>query len=556
MNPQAAVRALLGLAAAAALAAYDPFGLDAYTDAKLTAWSALLCAACAVWASGAAHRPVPVRLDAAVVLALVTAAGVSMTSLDRTLSLFGPAHLRGDGLLPLLSLAAGYWAARSSGLGDAPKPLFLGLAGAAFVLGAGAVFERAGLPPMPGLPTGLTDGRANSVSGSPVYLGASLALCLPAVLDLARSERGRLRAFAAAAGAACAAGLWLSRSRGAWVSAAAGAACWAALSSGTLSPRLRRAAFAGAAVALLLLPALFLLRGSRAASDAGRLEVWRTSLRLARERPVTGWGPGTLELALQLRADEGFLRAYGREHTQASAHNDFLHAAAVGGAPGLLSLLALWTALVLASRAALAAGLSGTPAAAGALAALFIQAKVSPLPFGALAAGGLYAACLVPHKKAGGAGRSAWVPALALLGLTFVGGRGMAADRAHRHALEAQNAGRFPEMERSLKMAFQLDRSNASPAFERVLLLVKTARAAAPAQQGRFAEAAVLAARDLVDNRPAAAAGWHALGLALAERAGPGDREEAVRCLDQALSRDWRRPGLSEARARLSEILK
>ncbi|TPW21302.1 MAG: hypothetical protein FD126_809, partial [Elusimicrobia bacterium] len=50
----------------------------------------------------------------------------------------------------------------------------------------------------------------------------------------------------------------------------------------------------------------------------------------------------------------------------------------------------------------------------------------------------------------------------------------------------------------------------------------------------------------------AAASGWHALGLALAERGAPGDRPEAIRCLDEALARDWRREGLLEAREALA----
>ena len=77
-------------------------------------------------------------------------------------------------------------------------------------------------------------------------------------------------------------------------------------------------------------------------------------------------------------------------------------------------------------------------------------------------------------------------------------------------------------------------------------------RAAGPDKRPAFLEAAVASGRSLLRARPAAASGWHALGLALAERGGPGDRAEAVRCLDEALARDWRREGLLEAREALA----
>lgn len=553
MNARGAASLLTALAAAAALTLCDPGGLDPYTDVKLAGWCLLAASAFAALAYGEAEVPPPARLDAAVLLALLTAGASAFFSVDRTLSLAGPPHLRTDGLLPLLAAAGGYALGRLNRLSQDPRALLRGLAASGLVLGAGAALESVGIPPLPGLPAGLADGRASSLAGSPVYLGAALAVTLPAALDLARSERGAARAFAAAALFLSALGLLLCRSRGAWLAAAAGVAVWAAAAPAALSPRLRRAALAAAFAALALYPALSALRAARTASDEGRLELWRASLRLARSRPLTGWGPGTLELGLAREADVPFARAYGRRHTQSSAHNDLLHAAAVAGLPGLAAALALWALLFLAARSALADALPGAAAAAAGLAALFVQSKVSPIPFGVLAAGGLYASCLVVGPRtARTLVPAAPAGALLCLLLAFAAFRGVAADRGHRRALEAERAGRFPEAERALKEAARLDPTATAPGYARTLILLNASRAAAPDKRPAFLEAAVAAGRTLRDGRPAAASGWHALGLALAARGGPGDLAEAVLCLDEALARDWRREGLLEAREALA----
>lgn len=553
MKARDAAALLAGLAAAAALIACDPGGLDPYTDVKLAAWCLLAAAAFAALSCGEADVPPPVRLDAGVLLALGSAGAAALFSVDRTLSLFGPQHLRTDGLMALLAAAGGYLLGRLTRLAEGPRPLFFALAGSGFVLGAGAALESLGVPPLPGLPAGFADGRAVSLAGSPVYLGAALAVALPAALELARSERGSARAFAWASLVLSAVGLLLCRSRGAWLAAAAGAAVWAACVPAALAPRLRRAALAAALAALALLPALSAFRAARAASDEGRLELWRASLRLARRRPLSGWGPGTLELGLGREADASFARAYGRRHTQASAHNDLLHAAAVAGLPGLTALLVLWALLFLAARSALADTLPGAAAAAAALTALFVQSKVSPIPFGVLAVGGLYASCLVRGARSGRPSSAvAPISALVSLALAVAALRGVAADRAHRRAREAERAGRFAEAERALKEAARLDITATTPGYSRTRLLLSAARAAGPDRRPAFLEAAAASARSLSEARPAAASGWHALGLALAERGGPGDLDEAVRCLDEALVRDWRREGLLEAREALA----
>lgn len=551
MKAGRAASALTALAAAAALTVCDPGGLDPYTDVKLAAWCLLTAAAFAALSYGEEDVPSPARLDLAVLLALLTGGAATLFSVDRTLSLFGPPHLRSDGFLPLLAAAGGYVLGRMRRFSEGPRPLLYGFAASGLILGAGAVLERLGVPPLPGLPAGLADGRAVSLAGSPVYLGAALAVTLPAALDLTRSERGAARAFAAAALILTAVGLWLCRSRGAWLAASAGVAVWAACVH--RSPRLRRAALAAAFAALALLPALSALRTARAASDEGRLELWRASMRLARLRPLTGWGPGTLELGLAREADAPFARAYGRRHTQSSAHNDLLHAAVVAGLPGLTALLVLWGVLFLAARSALADSLPGAAAAAAGLAALFVQSKVSPVPFGVLAAGGLYASCFVRGARPGrpwpalapAAGLVCCVLAVAAL-------RGMAADRAHRRAREAERGGGFIAAERALKDAARLDPTVTAPGYARTLLFLSVSRAAGPDKRPAFLEAAVASGRGLLKARPAAASGWHALGLALAERGGPGDQAEAVRCLDEALVRDWRREGLLEAREALA----
>lgn len=95
---------------------------------------------------------------------------------------------------------------------------------------------------------------------------------------------------------------------------------------------------------LLLSPGLVTVFGQRVLSDwqsdnpAGRLFIWRQSLKIAADNPLLGCGPGNFGEAYREHLPPDFQKQGAVGH----AHNDFIHLAAVSGFPAMILFAVFW----------------------------------------------------------------------------------------------------------------------------------------------------------------------------------------------------------------------
>jgi O-antigen ligase len=264
----------------------------------------------------------------------------------------------------------------------------------------------------------VTQGSRNATGafvGNAGSLALVLALAAVASVGLALlSERTPLRVAAVAAAAVFAAGLLVNRNLTSWSALLAGAGI-------LLLARLRRRAAAPIALVVLLAAAAVftyhpMRQRAREAISAFRardwdslvtyrLGAWAAAIEMTRERPWTGFGPGTYGAELvphRLRAEiETRRRLANPEATSAygEAHCDYLQVFAEAGIPAgvvLLGAIALVFAGLLATSRRLPAGPARGEAVlllaflgAGAVAALTwfpLQRSLSAVPL-LLAAG-------------------------------------------------------------------------------------------------------------------------------------------------------------------------
>ena len=150
--------------------------------------------------------------------------------------------------------------------------------------------------------------RADGNLGQPNLLGALLAMAVPLALDMAwrRSRPARFtghrprwtpeaRAWLALA-VVCGGGLAVSTSRSGWLGALAGICVLAVFAA---RPKQLPGALAATALALAIAAGLVLispLRNLNSDPPGFRLGIWRDSISVIAERPVTGWGPDTMGL--------------------------------------------------------------------------------------------------------------------------------------------------------------------------------------------------------------------------------------------------------------------
>lgn len=368
--------ALVGSSVAVAPPFADAFGLIKVAVA--------LAGALIVWLSflGYELRGTPIdRPIAAAVGAYLIAA---VLAVDPRLAITGVYSQPFYGLMAIFpALLIFYGAATHTMI---PAPLVCA-ALVAIVQGAACAAQLAGLAPAP---FDFQGGRAIGAIGSPVFLGATLAPCIPAAVGLMGRD-GWLRWLGAAGTAAGFLALTACASRGPWLGALAG--LWAfAVASGRLRPR--RAHLGALAAILGVLAALSGAMG-KGLSDSGRLAVWKIAVLAGIDKPITGWGPDGFALAIRALKSPALVAAGGDSLIQASAHNDLLQAWATTGALGLAAYVWLWVAVLGVAwngskfARVIQSAWRGTegfrpnqdyPAAFGALVALFVVLKFNPVP--------------------------------------------------------------------------------------------------------------------------------------------------------------------------------
>lgn len=538
----APARWALGVAVAGSLLAVFPMQAAMYSIPKfvlLAAGTALAWAALA--RAGAPARRTPLDRPL-LVLAAVLLASFAFSS-DRFLSFVGRYQMYSLGLLPLGVLAAFYYAAVRSGQPEAPRPLLRLCAAVSVAMGLHALLQAAGVEPIAYMPRKFPDGRAVGTLGNPAYLGACLTALLPLALGLALDKEGEDRVLGWLGAAGAAAGMLASGSRGAFLGAAAGAVVYLWLSGRLRTPGGRRL-WASALALLLAAGVAASLRLRRvSASDSARLAMWDTALRAVPARPWLGAGPDTFEALLRRSRTDDFIRAVGPVAGQAHAHNDLLQALTTTGAAGLAAYL--WLAWALAVLAWRARGDPYRSAAAGALAALFLQAKVNPVPLPGLVLAALCAAWLCPSPKEPGRPRSAPLDGAVLLFCASAFAlilRLASADWSHKKAVVFASA-RRPDV--ALASHERAERLNPGELQYRMIHASLLHRLAAgetdPARRLAWLDRAVRVGRDAVLWRPGEVDSHQILGtsLVLHRRAGGPDRlDEAEAELDRALALD------------------
>lgn len=540
--PPAAERWALGLAIAGSLLAVSPFHAASYSLPKLVALSAgaLLAWAILSW-RGAPGRSTP--LDRPLLACAAVLLASFAVSSDLFLSFIGRYQMYSLGLLPLALCAVFFSAAVRSGQAEEPLPLLRLCAAVSIVMGVHAMLQAAGVEPIAYMPHKFPQGRAVGTLGNPVYLGACLVALFPLALGLALDKEGRDRWLGGAGAAGVMAGLFASGSRGAFLGAAAGAVVYLGLSGRLRAPGGRRI-WMGAIVVILVAGLAASMRLRRfSVSDSARLAMWDSALKASRAAPWLGSGPDTFESLLRRSRSDDFIRALGPNAGQANAHNDLLQALTTTGVLGLAAYL--WLAWALAALAWRSRGDPYRAAAAGALAGLFLQAKVNPVPLPGMVLAALCAALLCPASPDARKARS-----LALDGavLFFCAAafvlilRLAAADFSHKMSVVFSGARR---MDIALASFERAERLNPGELQYRMIYASALQQLAAketdPARRLGWLERAVKVGRGAKAWRPNEVDAHQILGtsLILLHRAGGPDRlAEAEAELDRALELD------------------
>lgn len=162
-------------------------------------------------------------------------------------------------------------------------------------------------------PSGYWQGRAYAPLGSPVYLGAFLAIAGVWALP------GASWVYWIPWGLALAA----TRTRGAMIAAIVG----------LVVANRKRINFYAIAVAVTLVTVSWAIKHQTATmSDSARLSVWGVCCSAIEQRPWFGWGPENAYYGIQANRDERFDKLYGVT-SQDHCHNQVLEAAITGGIP-------------------------------------------------------------------------------------------------------------------------------------------------------------------------------------------------------------------------------
>jgi len=284
---------------------------------------------------------------------------------------------RYEGALGFVGYAAFFWTASRASLAQA-KLLVRAIALSGALLGLAALLEMLGPFRPPGF--GAFGLRATSPMGNPVFLGAWIAMAIPATLAGMCLTRHRSElVLAIVALGLQSGGLYLSAGRGAWLGAVAGLTVAGALlllvrlaagrpgrpgrsgrsggagTRGAILPR--RLLLGGAAAAVILVAALALTtalspgvaesgtrlteafdtvaQGQGGGSAETRLIMWRATLDLVAEHPLLGAGPETFLGEFPRVRPLRLVQVEDAAAYPDRPHNHWLYLAYATGLPGL-----------------------------------------------------------------------------------------------------------------------------------------------------------------------------------------------------------------------------
>jgi len=551
------VRYALGACAAAALLFFWTGQADAYGSPRLAALALFAALAwAALWDRGGWRRtPLDVPLAACLAAYLASIA----VSSDPFLGVVGMYSIHAYGLAGFLLCAAVYLACAWSDEPQEPDRLLLLALWAAAAAAAYGILQKLGLEPFAGVRAS-GSGRVGGPQGDPVPFGACLLLFVPVAAHFWRDPSPGRRALGRLGGALVAAALALTLSRGAWLGAAAGLSVYVWLSGEEASRRRRLALISGAAAASVI--AVALLRPTAKASDSARWALWESVGRSIPKHPWLGAGPDSVQTLLRRERTDDFIRILGPEKSQVSAHNDLLQAAATLGLSGLAAYLGLLVGAWRCLRESLKESRrrSAMAAVAGALAGLFVQAKVNPVPLGAFVLAAMFLGLAAGGAPRPGRALPFKAAALAACGAVFLLGLWLCrADRQFHLARSYEAARRPAPALEAYRAAVRLNpwefhyRLNAARYMSALAVANPNPEIKLPLLE-EAVESGLRGAR----LRPALADGFamHGTYLLLAGAHGAAPRfDAAAASLDAALERDPSLPALLENRMKLARAL-
>ena len=478
---------------------------------------AMLAGLACIWSWAATNRrvcrPAPTWLDVPMLAFGLAMAVTTATSQDLYLSLIGQHLGQFNSCLAFGVVAAAFFGARY-GRGDIDATVVARLALVAAVpLSMYGIVQAFGKDPVLQRFAVFFGGRIFVGHGSPVYLGALLAMLLPAAVHFAtQDENGDDMVIGTVSTFFICVALALTKTRGAMMAAAGGVAVLLALRHGMAS-RSAKLAWAGA----FALP--FVLGRAALLSDLGRLEVWRVAVRVFADHRWLGTGPDTFGLAFRQHIAPQFITAMTNATIiSPTAHNDFLQVAATMGVLGLLAYAWVLLGAVLMVRDGLRCGFkdgyNNALIVGSCGAALLIAAKVNPVSLAplvllALMLGGMPVNTVYAmpawtwrlREAIGGHVRVAgFASVIAMLGVTGVM---LAAERAQRRAVAWGDKMQPVRAAVEYNRAAQINRWDIFYTQKQVEFLAGMIGLAKPEQRPMMAQVGVNIARRQVRLHPA-----------------------------------------------------
>lgn len=374
---------------------------------------AMLAGVALMWASHARRGAAAVRpaaIDGPILLFALAMLATTAESRDPYLSLVGPHMGQFHSVLAFATCVAAYYAVRWARDTESltSRVAIRWVVAAAAPMCAFGLMQAFGFDPLTSFP--LPNGRIFSTQGGPVFLGAVLALLAPLALHLAASDGAGDRRLGWAVLPAIALCLVFTKTRGAIAAGFIGCAAYLVL-SGRFA-RQAVIAIGGALGAVAL--AIIWTRASSLVSDLGRLDVWRAAVAVWRDAPMLGTGPDTFVLAFRAHIGPDFIaHMSSAAASQQSAHNDLLQVLSTMGLIGLAAYVVLLVGILAVVVGALRIPIyrESSAAVAAALLALFMVAKVNPVPLSATVIAAILLGSLPVHAEP--EWRRRWIPSAA-----------------------------------------------------------------------------------------------------------------------------------------------
>jgi O-antigen ligase len=577
-DPAALVRLLVRVALVLTPVVFVPGLVEGFEMPKAAVLRVLgVGAAVLVMGLARTRRRAPLRaLDYAVLAWLGVELLTSVLSLSPWISVMGD-RAQHEGLLTSVALAALYFGARATtrDAADARATLDAFLIGVS-LSGLYALLQVAHLDPVGWQRTATygeggqlrpfgTLGHANML-GPLTGAGAIVAL-----LGMRGATPGR-RVALALAGAMLVAVTFATLSRGAWLGAAAGLLVAIAVAGAhSWIPSGSRARWTAAAILVVAIGILVLLLrmpgwggliaqrlaetlSASTGSSRSRLEIWRTALAMAANRPWLGQGPDTFTLRFPTFQSPDYWR-FEWGGLPYHAHSIYLHTLATRGVAGLLAGAACLVAwLATAGRAlgrgpdsrgpvAALAGVMAGFAVAGGFGALGLSGAamlaVGAGTLGALADGPWIAAepaatgpaaASDAVREAAGPGIPLMAAALLMIPVLLAGVTELRAERsatlAYLEVLASPEDANLPyAIETSGRAMALMPQQDSYAQLHAQCLFGLAVRPQAPAGMLSASEDA---AREAVRRQPLRAPNWQMLALVLGARAAHGDAAAAT----------------------------